>query len=86
MPTVKSALVCILAFCMGIIVGALCAFATMKFSVCANSKVILETNEPIPNPVKYSFVVGSVIATLCVSLVVFVFTCMLMVSRSKFYI
>lgn len=83
MPTVKSALVCILAFCMGILVGATCAFACLKFSVCANAKTILETNEPDANPTKYAFVVGSVIATFCVSLVVLVFIIMLMVSRNK---
>lgn len=40
MPTVKSALVCILSFCMGIVVGAFIAFITMKTVACAPLSMI----------------------------------------------
>lgn len=52
MPTVKSALVCILAFVMGICVGAVCAFVCMKYTTYTASKLVLECNEYSADPIK----------------------------------
>jgi len=83
MPDVKSALVCILAFCLGITVGALCTFICLKLTTVCNFRVIVESNEITCNPVSFTFIIGSIISTLTVCTMVFVFTCMLMVSRNK---
>lgn len=83
MPTVKSALVCILAYCMGIIVGAGISFISMKFSTCFVPKMIIESNDLKSNPVKYAFVAGSLIGSLALSILLFVFSSMLYFSRSN---
>lgn len=83
MPTVKSALVCILAFCMGVCIGAFIAFITMKFSTTCIPKMVIEGNEIKSDPVNYAYIAGSLIATLSFSVLILVFVTMVYVARSN---
>jgi hypothetical protein len=55
----------------------------MKYCTDAAAKLVVECNDLHADPIKYAYIVGSIIATFTVSLMLFIFSCMLMISRNK---
>ncbi|KRX02294.1 hypothetical protein PPERSA_09911 [Pseudocohnilembus persalinus] len=83
LPTVKAALVGILAFCLGICVGALNAYLCIKFTQNANTKLVYRLSDENYDGIKYSFTVGTFISSISISVTVLIFSVMLLICRNK---
>ena len=65
-----SAVYCIMAFILGLIITAINAFLCLKLSTCANFKLIVRVYEEHQSASKFGFMTGSIISLIGISLII----------------
>lgn len=68
----KGALTCIISFSLGCIVVAINVFICLKYSICANSKMMVEAHAQKGSAVEYAYLVGALISTGGISILILV--------------